>query len=69
MQDLTDKVVAITGATAGIGAASARALAAEGARVVLGARREERLTELVDELGEDRTAIVPMDVRDPAGAE
>jgi NADP-dependent 3-hydroxy acid dehydrogenase YdfG len=69
MQDLTDKVVAITGATAGIGAASARALAAEGARVVLGARREERLHELVEELGEDRTAIVPMDVRDPAGAE
>jgi NADP-dependent 3-hydroxy acid dehydrogenase YdfG len=69
MQDLTDKVVAITGATAGIGAASARALAAEGAKVVLGARREERLHELVEELGEDRTAVVPMDVRDPAGAE
>jgi NADP-dependent 3-hydroxy acid dehydrogenase YdfG len=69
MQDLTDKVVAITGATAGIGAASARALVAEGAKVALGARRVERLHELVAELGEDRTAIVPMDVRDPAGAE
>jgi NADP-dependent 3-hydroxy acid dehydrogenase YdfG len=69
MQDLTDKVVAITGATAGIGAASARALVAEGAKVALGARRVERLHELVAEFGEDRTAIVPMDVRDPAGAE
>jgi NADP-dependent 3-hydroxy acid dehydrogenase YdfG len=68
MQDLTDKVVAITGATAGIGAASARALAAEGANVVLGARREERLRELADELG-DQVAVVTMDVRDPAGAE
>ncbi len=68
MQDLTDKVVAITGATAGIGAASARALAAEGAKVVLGARREERLQELAEELG-DRVAVVTMDVRDPEGAE
>jgi NADP-dependent 3-hydroxy acid dehydrogenase YdfG len=68
MQDLTDKVVAITGATAGIGAASARALAAEGAKVVLGARREERLQELAEELG-DRAAVVTMDVRDPAGSE
>jgi NADP-dependent 3-hydroxy acid dehydrogenase YdfG len=68
MQDLTDKVVAITGATAGIGAASARALAAEGANVVLGARREERLTELAEELG-DRAAVVTMDVRDPAASE
>lgn len=68
MQDLTGKVVAITGASAGIGAATARALAAEGAAVVLGARRKDRLVELADELG-DRTAIVEMDVRAPADAE
>lgn len=67
MQDLTGKVVVITGATAGIGAATARALAAEGASVVLGARREERLEELSDELG-DRAAVVAMDVREPADA-
>lgn len=67
MQDLTGKVVLITGASAGIGAAAARALAAEGASVVLGARREERLEELAEELG-DLAAVVEMDVRDPADA-
>jgi NADP-dependent 3-hydroxy acid dehydrogenase YdfG len=67
MEDLTGKVVAITGASAGIGSASARALVAEGAAVVLGARRRARLEELAEELG-DRVAIVEMDVRDPAGS-
>jgi 3-oxoacyl-[acyl-carrier protein] reductase len=65
--DLTGKVVAITGATAGIGAATARALAAEGAAVVLGGRRRARLDALVAELGE-MAAGVEMDVRDPEGA-
>jgi NADP-dependent 3-hydroxy acid dehydrogenase YdfG len=67
MEDLTGKVVAITGASAGIGAATARALAAEGASVVLGARRQERLEELADDLGEV-AAVVEMDVRDPAAS-
>jgi NADP-dependent 3-hydroxy acid dehydrogenase YdfG len=66
MEDLTGKVVAITGASAGIGAATARALAAEGASVVLGARRQERLEQLADDLGD--AAVVEMDVRDPAAS-
>ncbi|GGZ12713.1 glucose 1-dehydrogenase [Streptomyces nitrosporeus] len=47
---LSGKVVLITGASSGIGAAAARVFSQEGARVVLAARREDRLTELVDEL-------------------
>lgn len=64
MRDLSGNVVAITGASAGIGAASARALVAEGASVVLGARRVERLEALAEELGEN-VAYVEMDVREP----
>lgn len=43
---LIGKVAIVTGASAGIGKASALALAAEGAKVVITARREERLKEL-----------------------
>ena len=64
MRDLSGQVVAITGASAGIGAASARALAARGAKVALGARRVERLEAIVAEL--DGAAVaVEMDVRNP----
>jgi len=64
MRDLNGTVVAITGASSGIGEATARALAVEGASVVLGARRKDRLTELADELG-SQVAVVEMDVRTP----
>lgn len=67
MQSLEGQVVAITGASAGIGAATARALAAEGALVALGARRVERLDALVDELGGNALAV-DLDVRDPASS-
>jgi len=48
--EIKEKVVAITGASSGIGAAIARELAREGAKVVLGARRTERLRDLVEEI-------------------
>jgi NADP-dependent 3-hydroxy acid dehydrogenase YdfG len=65
MSSLTDGVVAITGASAGIGRATARELANAGARVVLGARRRERLEALEAEFP-DRVVGVEMDVRVPA---
>lgn len=50
MQSLKDKVVVITGASSGIGEASALALASKGAKLVLAARREDRLTWLADKI-------------------
>ncbi len=48
--NLTGKIVVITGASSGLGEAAARLLSAEGATVVLGARRVDRLEALVQEL-------------------
>ncbi len=64
---ITDKVVAITGASSGIGAATARELASRGAAVVLGARRTDRLERLVAEIEvtEGRACAVRVDVTDP----
>ena len=47
---IKEKVVIITGASSGIGEASAKLLASKGAKIVLGARREKRLKQLVDEI-------------------
>ena len=57
----------VTGASSGIGAATARALAAEGARVVLVARRKERLLEVAKEC--PGAEIVALDVRDANAAD
>ncbi|MDE1168915.1 MAG: SDR family oxidoreductase [Pseudomonas sp.] len=48
--NIRDKVIVITGASSGLGEATARLLAAKGARVVLGARRKDRLDTLVSEI-------------------
>jgi NADP-dependent 3-hydroxy acid dehydrogenase YdfG len=47
---IKDKVVIITGASSGIGEATAMLLASKGAKVVLGARREDRLKQIADEI-------------------
>lgn len=47
---IKDKVVVITGASSGIGAATAKRLAAAGAKVVLGARHEDKLAQLAKEI-------------------
>jgi len=56
--NIKDKVIVITGASSGLGLAAARRLAQQGACLVLGARRIERLQQLADELnGEGHRAI------------
>lgn len=61
---IAGRVVAITGASSGIGEATARLLAARGARVVLGARRTDRLEALADDIraGGAQVATVTTDV-------
>jgi NADP-dependent 3-hydroxy acid dehydrogenase YdfG len=63
---LADQVVAVTGASSGIGEATARACARVGARVSLAARRAERIEELARRIrGEGGTALaIPTDVSD-----
>lgn len=56
-----DRVAVVTGASSGIGGATARALAGAGFRLVLGARRFDRVQALANEIGGDG---FPLDVRD-----
>jgi meso-butanediol dehydrogenase/(S,S)-butanediol dehydrogenase/diacetyl reductase len=63
--DFTGRGVLVTGAGTGIGAATVRALAAAGARVALVGRREEKLRETAEGLGE-AALVLPADVSDAA---
>jgi len=63
-QEINDKVVVITGASSGLGEATARRLAREGAKLVLGARRLERLQTLAGELSLGDEAVMQTDVTD-----
>jgi len=71
MSELSGKVVAITGASSGIGEASARLLAERGAHVVLGARRTERLAEIAAGIAAKggKARFQALDVADPKSFE
>lgn len=64
--NIAGKVVVITGASSGLGEATARLLSAEGASVVLGARRADRIRSLAEELSSrgGKALAVPTDVTD-----
>jgi len=63
-QGIAGMVVVITGASSGLGEATARCLAQHGAKLVLGARRIERLQALARELSLGESAVVQTDVTD-----
>ena len=66
-ESLSGRRVVITGASSGIGEATARALASEGAMVALGARRADRLESIASELG-DAAHPLEVDVSDEGAA-
>jgi NADP-dependent 3-hydroxy acid dehydrogenase YdfG len=69
---LAGKSAIVTGASSGIGSETVRALAREGANVVLAARREDRLVEIAEEVESDHdvaTLVVPTDITDEAAVE
>jgi NADP-dependent 3-hydroxy acid dehydrogenase YdfG len=60
--DLFGKVVIVTGASHGIGAAIATAFAAQGSKVILSARSESALDIVADQIGRDTALVVPADI-------
>ncbi len=72
MVELQGAVAIVTGASSGIGAATARSLAADGANVVLAARREAELAAIAAEIEEEHgvtATAVPTDVTDEAACQ
>lgn len=72
MLDLQNRIVCITGASSGIGEACARAFARAGTRLIICARREERLRELARQLQDEFRSDVhyyALDVRDQSGVQ
>lgn len=65
---LRDRTYIVTGASAGLGFATARALAAEGARLVISSRNGESIARAAAELG-DQVVGIPVDNADPESAE
>jgi len=71
MISIQDRIVLITGASSGIGEACARVFAQAGARLILVARRQERLEQLADELSKDGSSVyvLALDVCDRTSVE
>jgi len=72
MLSLKNKIVFVTGASAGIGEAAVKAFAAEGAKVLMCARRTDRLKELARAIERDHKSAAhffPLDVRDQAAVD
>ncbi|MCK7458674.1 SDR family oxidoreductase [Idiomarina aminovorans] len=71
MSEVQDKVVIITGASSGLGEETARMLAAKGAKLMLAARREDRLKELTDSINKEggQAAYRIVDVTDKAAVQ
>lgn len=64
-QGIENKVIVIVGASSGLGEALARRLQKDGAKLVLGARRLNRLVKLAEELKLDKDTVMKTDVTDP----
>ena len=62
--ELTDRVAVVTGASSGVGEATAKELAKEGCSVVLAARREDELRAIASEIETRNVRVVPTDVTD-----